>query len=38
MSKVPQFSLFFFSADSSEREHNKYQMLLHAQAAVAAGR
>jgi natural product biosynthesis luciferase-like monooxygenase protein len=30
MKKIPQFSLFFFSADSSEREDNKYQLLLEA--------
>ncbi len=28
MSKRPQFSLFFFSADSAERDRNKYELLL----------
>jgi natural product biosynthesis luciferase-like monooxygenase protein len=28
MKNVPQFSLFFFSADSAEREGHKYEMLL----------
>jgi len=28
MSKKPQFSLFFFSADSAERDRNKYELLL----------
>src|SRR5471032_3059643 len=30
MRKVPEFSLFFFSADSAEREGPKYHMLLEA--------
>src|SRR5437899_7492608 len=28
MAKVPELSLFFFSADSTERQTNKYEMLL----------
>jgi len=28
MKNIPQFSLFFFSADSAEREDRKYEMLL----------
>jgi natural product biosynthesis luciferase-like monooxygenase protein len=28
MNKAPELSLFFFSADSSERQDNKYQLLL----------
>ena len=30
MRKTPEFSLFFFSADSAERKDKKYQMLLEA--------
>src|SRR5437016_14188342 len=28
MSKIPELSLFFFSADATERQNNKYEMLL----------
>jgi hypothetical protein len=28
MAKIPELSLFFFSADSIERQNNKYEMLL----------
>src|SRR3989442_13606672 len=30
MRKTPEFSLFFFSADCTERKDNKYHMLLEA--------